>query len=34
MYISSPPEFRGSVIAEKIADFSVFGGFHFFPWNL
>ena len=34
MYISGPPESRDSVIAEKMADFSVFRGIHYFPWNL
>ena len=32
--IPGPPEFRDSVIAEKIAVFSVFRGIHYFPWNL
>ena len=32
--MSGPPEFRDSVIAEKIVDFSVFRGIHYFPWNL
>ena len=32
--ITGPPEFCDSVIAEKIADFSVFRGIHYFPWNL
>ena len=32
--ISGPLEFRDSVTAEKIADFSVLRGIHCFPWNL
>ena len=37
--LTGPPEFCDSVIAEKIADFSVFCRFHYFrgicklPWN-
>ena len=34
LQISGPPEFRDSVIAEKNAEFSVFRGIHYFPWNL